>query len=112
MSKRNKRHRRDRYSFNGDANWRGRHRRRFNEAQSTAPELSAWCADRGVHMTVTNHGEHFRFYMNYLCVAQWWPSSAKLIVYGRWKEGIHAHDWQQVMYVLDAIADHEIGPAT
>lgn len=33
-------------------------------------------------------------------VAEWWPSSAKLVLDRKYERGVHAHDYEQVMRYL------------
>jgi len=34
-------------------------------------------------------------------LAEWWPSSAKLVLNKKWEEGIHCHDYKQALMVIE-----------
>jgi len=93
-----------------ESDWKMRHELRWRAAQSSSMTLATWCDERGIGMEMTNRGEHFHFYMDSEMVAEWWPRTAKFVVYKRYKEGIHVHNWLQVKLLLDVLADHHIGP--
>jgi len=62
-------------------------------------EVRAWCFDRAVTVTITNHGHHWKFLYKGK-VAEWWPASAKLVFDRLYRNGIHCHDYGQVLQVL------------
>jgi hypothetical protein len=61
--------------------------------------LSVWCKNNGLTLHVTNRGHHWQVRRDGF-KADWWPSSAKLVIQGRWQQGIHAHDYQQVIRAI------------
>ncbi len=63
-------------------------------------EVEAWCFERSVRVTITNHGHHWKFIYTGGRQAEWWPSSAKLVFNRQYKKGIHCHDYGQVLQVL------------
>lgn len=76
-----------------------RHARRLGLNLSYEDEWREWREQRGVWMTVTNQGHHWKF-MHKNGTAEWWPSSAKLVLGKRYRDGIHAHDASQVRPLL------------
>jgi hypothetical protein len=55
----------------------------------------------GLTLDILNDGQHWRFSgtdnFARVFLAEWWPSSAKLVINKQWRRGIHCHDWQQVI---------------
>jgi hypothetical protein len=88
-----------------------RHDRRFSTAQATAELARQFCEERGIKMTVSNHGHHFIFRLAddhpKRHFAQWWPRTAKLVFFSRWEHGIHAHDIGQVIEEMRKVLDGE-----
>lgn len=67
--------------------------------------MRTWARLRGLELRVTDGGQHWQFrgrHNGNKFMADWWPSSAKLIVNQKWDNGIHAHDYQQVIDLLEA----------
>ncbi len=79
--------------------FRKRHRRRLKANLQYEPEIRAWCQRNRWILAIKNRGHHWIFSRGDT-VIEWWPSSAKLIVDKRWKEGIHCHDYKQVLKLL------------
>ena len=83
---------------------RKRHRRRLRINLKYEDEVAVWARLRGLKLRVTDGGQHWQFrgmYNGYRFSADWWPSSAKLVVNQRWDRGIHVHDYRQVQTVLE-----------
>ena len=79
---------------------RQRHERRLTENLTQGrPILQEWCDQRGIVMTVANHGHHWRFRLG-TKLAEWWPSSAKLVCEKHYRRGTHCHNYRQVMRAL------------
>lgn len=76
-----------------------RHQRRLVLNLKAKGELEAWCRERGVQFKVGNDGHHWRFKRGEL-VAEWWPSSAKLVLQQRYEQGVHVHDHEQARKLL------------
>lgn len=76
-----------------------RHARRFDVNIAHEDDVRAWCFDRAVTGTISNGGHHWRF-MYGQKVAEWWPSTAKLVFQKVYHQGIHCHDYAQVMTAL------------
>jgi len=77
-----------------------RHRRRLlvNAQEGWVPVL-AWCRAQGVTVTRHNEWHHWKFVYGKR-VAEWWPSSAKLVFDKLWQRGVHTHDYQKVIQAL------------
>lgn len=76
-----------------------RHARRYDTAHKYVDRLKSFCEKRGIGLRVNNDGHHFIFDKNG-SVAEWWPSSAKLVFNKQWRRGIHCHDYEQVIEQL------------
>lgn len=80
--------------------WRQRHERRKRAANDCSDRLQNWAQGRGVSLTITNEGHHYQFRRGDHR-ADWWPSSAKLVLDEQWRNGIHVHDYQAVVEILE-----------
>lgn len=76
-----------------------RHGRRLMTNLAYSEDVEAWCFERAVTVTISNHGHHWRFVYGQK-VAEWWPSSAKLVFQRVYHQGIHCHDYEQVLTAL------------
>ena len=76
-----------------------RHNRRLALNLEAKGKLEAWCRELGVQFKVGNDGHHWRFKRGEL-VAEWWPSSAKLVLQQRYEDGVHVHDHEQARKLL------------
>lgn len=83
-----------------------RHKRRLAHNLENRESAIRWCKERGVRLTITNNGHHWRFERGGELV-EWWPSSAKLVFNKRWKQGVHAHDWNQVRAEISGVFEME-----
>ena len=86
-----------------------RHARRKAVAQRDHDALDAWCDEHGAILRVNNDGHHW--IIDGIIHAEWWPSSAKLVIERQWQHGIHCHDVFQVIgqlnaYILSSRIDH------
>ncbi len=81
--------------------WRQRHAKRlaFN-VENYKDSAIIWSAERGVLLTITNGNHHWKFERDGLIV-EWWPSSAKCVIGKQWRNGIHTHDWTQLVVILN-----------
>src|SRR2546430_4225434 len=50
-----------------------------------------WCGQRGLTLRITNEGHHWQIADGGF-LAEWWPSSAKLVIGKKWHDGIHCHE--------------------
>jgi hypothetical protein len=77
-----------------------RHSRRLNANLDQAAEVRRWCVQRGLTLRITNEGHHWQI-TDGAFLAEWWPSSAKLVIGKRWHAGIHCHDHKQALRVIE-----------
>lgn len=95
--------------FRRRESWQQRHSRRHGHAnnQYRARDFGAWCEEHGLAFEQKNDGHHWiinppgwpkRSTSNRRLIhfAQWWPSSAKLIIGCQWGCGIHCHAVNQL----------------
>ena len=76
-----------------------RHNRRLLANAQHEADVRAWCEPYSIVLTVTNGRHHWKFTYRDR-IAEWWPSSAKLVFQKQYQQGIHCHDYQQVMVAL------------
>lgn len=76
-----------------------RHYRRLSTALEMQADMERWCNIREVWVKVRNEGHHWIFSWAGRR-AEWWPSSAKLVVDRKYSRGVHAHDVYQVQVEL------------
>ena len=79
--------------------FRTRHRRRLTTNLEQEADVRRWCAQRGLKLGITNDGHHWQI-TDGLFLAEWWRSTAKLVIGTRWHTGIHCHDYSQVLKVI------------
>lgn len=81
--------------------WKDRHSRRLDVAHHTRKKLRGWCRKRGLELSISNEGHHWVVREEgdppHIHLAQWWPSSAKLVIRCKFRSGIHCHDVYQVI---------------
>lgn len=77
-----------------------RHQRRLVVNLDHEGEARAWCEANGVRFRITNDGHHWRFDKQGH-VIEWWPSSAKLVINKRWDRGVHTHDYQKALAIVE-----------
>ena len=76
-----------------------RHQRRLESALKDSCGLQVWLAAKGFELQIKNYGHHWIMTRG-RHIAEWWPSSAKLVINKRWDRGSHCHDGGQVRDVL------------
>lgn len=77
--------------------FRTRHvRRLLNANLEHEAEVRHWCEQNGLKLRITNEGHHWQIF-NGGFLAQWWPSSAKLVIGKRCRDEIHCQDYKQVL---------------
>jgi len=81
--------------------WKSRHHRRMVAALQDKEKVEAWCRKNRWFLSIKNNGHHWMFITREKKMIEWWPSSGKLAIGKRWKEGIHCHDCQQLLKVLE-----------
>jgi hypothetical protein len=80
--------------------FRARHARRLNANLEQEVNVRRWCEKRGWTLRITNEGHHWQL-TDGRFLAEWWPSSAKLVIDKCWHDGIHCHDYKQVLKVIE-----------
>ena len=80
--------------------WKARHSQRLSLAHKHYADAAVWCEENGWSLRISNEGHHWMFTKNGV-LAEWWPSSAKLVRDKVWSKGIHTHGWDQVAKILD-----------
>ena len=65
-------------------------------------KVEAWCKRNRWTLYISNDGHHWTFYTRERKIIEWWPSSGKLVIGKKWTEGIHCHDYEQLLEVLTA----------
>ena len=78
-----------------------RHARRKGIALASVPAFESWCEANDWKIEVKNNGHHWIMVHRDGTLAEWWPSSAKLVLEKRWNKGVHCHDVDQVRRVLE-----------
>jgi len=73
-----------------------RHSRRLVANLNEAVVVGEWSKKNGISFKIKNHGHHWIFTKG-RWLAEWWPSSAKLVINRRYGNGTHVHDWEQAM---------------
>jgi hypothetical protein len=92
--------------------FRTRHARRLNANIEQEAAVRRWCQQRGLTLRITNEGHHTLMLRAIALalrgqitggafLAEWWPSSAELVIGKRWLEGIHCHDYKQALKVIE-----------
>ena len=76
-----------------------RHARRLQANLMAQGEVRTWAAGNGVKVEITNRGHHWRFTRD-TKVAEWWPSSAKLVIQRKYQDDNHVHDHRQALVLL------------
>jgi len=79
--------------------FRTRHARRLRADLEQKNNLRQWCELRRLTLRTTNEGHHWQI-TDGSFPAEWWPSSAKLVIGKRWQDGIHCHDYRQALKVI------------
>jgi len=88
--------------------FRTRHARRLNANLVQEANVRRWCEQRGLTLRITNEGHHWQITDGYF-LAEWWPSSAKLVIGKKWHNGIHCHDYKQMLKVIeDSYRQHAV----
>ncbi len=77
-----------------------RHARRLSANLEREVEVRQWCQQRGLMLRITNEGHHWQITDGGF-LAEWWPSSAKLVIGKRWQDGIHCHDYKQALKLIE-----------
>jgi hypothetical protein len=76
-----------------------RHNRRKKTANDLEDKLRAFAKQNAFEFKVTNNGHHFTLKKGKF-IAEWWPSTAKLVINKRWSQGIHCYDYKQMIKMI------------
>ena len=79
--------------------FRTRHARRLRANLEQEANLRQWCEQRGLTLRTTNEGHQWQITEGSF-LAEWSPSSAKLVIGKRGHDGIHSHDYRQALKVI------------
>ena len=79
---------------------RSRHARRLRTNVKMDLELMDWATSRGFAVSISNNNHHWKLYTKGK-IAEWWPSSAKLVFDKEWKKGIHCHDIEKLKSAME-----------
>ena len=74
--------------------------RRLSANLEQEANVRRWCEQRGLTLRITNEGHHWQITDGGF-LAEWWPSSAKLVIGKKWHDGIHCHDEKQALKVIE-----------
>ncbi len=76
-----------------------RHERRLHMNLRHRTTVQKWCEKNGFQLRITNNGHHWQLTKGQF-LAEWWPSSAKLVINKKWYGGTHCHDFQQTLKTI------------
>jgi hypothetical protein len=82
----------------------------MERTSSAESGIRAWAEARGCSLRVLNDGHHWLFEMPGF-TAEWWPSSAKLVLNRNYVQAHHAPHWADVMAVLQRHSGGAEAPA-
>ncbi len=79
--------------------WRKRHQERKEFNLKRRKRLEDWANKHGYTFKVMNQSHWILTRKTKRC--EWWPGTAKLVINQQFDRGIHAHDWLQVIDVIE-----------
>jgi hypothetical protein len=87
--------------------FRQRHSGRLGIAHDNREWLAASVSALG--LVLINNEQHWRVYFNeardHSPLVEWWPSTAKCVIFQRWGRGIHVHDVEQLLTVIQKLVN-------
>jgi hypothetical protein len=86
-----------------------RHQRRYFFNLQHQKIVEQWCKENEISLHVKNEGHHWIFVREQQR-AEWWPSSAKMVINQQWRKGIHIHDYQQAIFELTKVFPKKKAP--
>ena len=86
--------------YYGGEDFTTRHARRLSANLEQEADVRRRCEQRGLTLRVTNEGHHWQI-TDGCFLAEWWPSSATLVIGKKWHNGIHCHDYKQALKVIE-----------
>jgi hypothetical protein len=78
--------------------YQARHGERLDAAIADKLVVEEWCRQNGCTLEIRNDGHHWM--VRGAVWADWWPSSAKLVIERRWRRWCHTHTVQQAVQEL------------
>jgi hypothetical protein len=79
---------------------RRRRERRLSRNTNSANQAQAWAAQYGFTLRIHNEGHHWMWQKGAF-VAEWWPSSAKLVLNRVYERDFHVPEWTGVIRFLE-----------
>ncbi len=79
-----------------------RHARRLHRNLHYEAHVREWCRGHGFALRISNEGHHWQLTKDKF-VAEWWPSSAKLVFNKQWNQGCHCHDYRQALEMIERV---------
>ena len=76
-----------------------RHTRRLNSNLRYEAQARRWCSEHRFNLRISNQGHHWQLTKDKF-VAEWWPSSAKLVINKQWSDRCHCHDYRQSLELI------------
>ena len=76
---------------------------RLDKNLEDLPELQKWASNRGFTVSVDKKRQQHWIVRGPNFTAEWWPSTAKLVLHQKYTKGIETHDWLQLCVVLDEV---------
>lgn len=76
-----------------------RHDRRLAFNMGKRDLVRKWAEENGVELKISNNGHHWRFKRGRRN-AEWWPSSAKMVLQRQYNADHHIYDHEQAIEVL------------
>ena len=86
--------------YRQNESWQQRHERRLQFNVGREEAVRAWAQRHGIQLVISNHGHHWRFKRGRR-TAEWWPSSARLVLQRDYQKDHHVHDHEQAMKILE-----------
>ena len=79
-----------------------RHTRRLHSNLHYEVQVREWCRKHDFNLRITNQGHHWQLTKDKF-IAEWWPSSAKLVFNKQWNRGCHCHDYRQALEMIERV---------
>ena len=77
-----------------------RHKRRLEtNVEQFSEEAKKWADENSVFVRISNRGHHWKFQRNGSHV-EWWPESAKCVINRDELNGVHVHEFPQLLVIL------------
>ena len=77
-----------------------RHDRRLRANLELEAAAARRAIELGLKLKIANDNHHWMFTKGGFS-ADWWPSSAKLVINKQWTRGIHCHDYKQALREIE-----------